>query len=383
MTVLLWCFAVWTGLLILGIWAAAAASIWHFRRRGVVSGLPLLPMTLIKPIRGLDDAMQRSFQSILAADPGKSLQLIIALETVADPAYPVACALRDGHPDRDIEVVLAGPSGGRMGKIHNMIEALPRAKHPIVIFSDADSCVSPALLAQTSDAFRAGCEACFGLPYHPPVPGVGGFLFQIAFNHSYSPTAVLASKLGQLRFCAGAWMAYTKLALERAGGLEQFAHAIADDFAISWRVASLGLRRRLLREPVVVEETGTSAREAFTHIVKWLRIVRSCVPAAYFLTPLLSPGVCAAALWALCAAAGWRPELGLGLFAAAVLSRAATALWLDCGATRRRMSAAAYLAVAFVDLGMLGFWLLGFPSTISWRGTRYRLSWGGTAEVVA
>lgn len=374
----------WSFAVSFGLWAAAAAAILHLRagEGDDAGGGETAPMTLIKPIRGLDDAMRRSFETVFAADPGKRLQVLAAMETAEDPAYGLVCRLQREHPDRDLEIVLAGPSGGRMGKIHNMIMALPRAKHPYVVFSDADCCVSEALVRETSAAFSAGADAAFALPYHPPAPGLGGFLFQVAFNHGFSPAVVLAAKLGQLRMAAGAWMGYTKSALERAGGLEQFEREIADDFAISWRVSGMGMRRVLLRAPVIVEETGTSAAEALPHVVKWLRIIRSCVPAAYAALPLGLPAAAAAAAWVLAALYGRPAGLAEAALAAALVTRFSTSLLVDVLGRRRAMSWPSYLALSLLDFGTLGLWLAGFGSTIRWRGTRYRLSWGGRAEVV-
>src|SRR5262249_30279640 len=155
------------------------------------------------------------------------------------------------------------------------------AKHPWIIFSDADALVSPRLLAQTSAAFAAGCDAVFALPYHPPAPGLGGYFFQVALNHSFGVAAALSYYLGAFHFCSGAWMAYTRAALERVGGIEQFAHAIADDFAIGESVMRLGGRKRFLREYVVVRETGAGAADAFAHLVKWSAIIHSCLPGLY------------------------------------------------------------------------------------------------------
>ncbi|MDE2510347.1 MAG: glycosyltransferase, partial [Elusimicrobia bacterium] len=162
-------------------------------------------MTLIKPVKGLDDDMEEGFRSIVEADPSKSLQILIALETAEDPAYPFARAFADAHPDRDVEVVLTGPSGPRMGKIHNMIEAFPRARHDRVLFSDADVRITAALLSDTARAFDAGADAVYAMPYHAFVPGPGGWLFLVAFNYSFCVPVALSYRLGKLRSFAGAW----------------------------------------------------------------------------------------------------------------------------------------------------------------------------------
>lgn len=371
----------WTTLLLVGVVSAAAAL--AARARGDESlSAPALPITVIKPIRGLDDALEKSFASIFDADSERSLQVVVAMESPADPAWPVVERLIRENPGRDVELIATGSSGPRMGKIHNMIEALARAKHERVVFSDADCSITRGLLVETRRAFADGCEAVFSLPYHPPTSGLGGLLFQIAFNHSFAPGVALAAALGHMRFCAGAWMGYTKPALERAGGLEQFSHAIADDIAISGKVTATGAKTRLLAARVLVEESGTSLGETVEHLAKWSAIMRACLPGPYAALPLLSPGLCAGALWALCEVGRTHIPLGRGLFWAAIGARAGTSFAIDALSSPRLLPLPAYLGLGLVDFGTFAFWLTGFRSTIRWRGKRYRLSLGGRAEVV-
>ncbi|MBI3552111.1 MAG: glycosyltransferase [Elusimicrobia bacterium] len=364
------------------LWASLAASLLHFRRRPSAGAGPLLPMTLIKPVRGLDDGMRENFESIAASDPGRSLQIIIAIESPDDPAAAVARGFCASHPDRDIVVLYTGPAGERMGKVHNMIEAEKKAKHPRLIFSDADTTTTEALLRETSQAFAEGFEAVFGLPYHVPASGSGGWMFRVAFNHTFCVGAALSYYAGQFRFCAGAWMAYTKDALDRAGGLEPLAHAIADDFAISSRVRALGARQLLLRELVPVSETGTGLFEAFWHLCKWCSIIRWSLPALYAVIPLFNMGVIAALLLVLCERSGDGVRLGRGLFAAAAGSRILVGFLQDRLVARVRPPWWDYPSLAFVDIGGLLFWPFGLRRRILWRGVRYRLSEGGIAEVV-
>jgi len=370
------------GIMIAVIYASVAVSVFHFRRVHAGPDEPLLPMTLIKPVRGLDDGMRENFEAIVESDPGKTLQVIIAIESDADPAAPVAHGFAAAHPDRDILVLYTGPARGRMGKAHNMIEALSNARHARVIFSDADIRTTPGLLRGTSRAFRGGYELVLGLPYHVYVPGLGGWMFRVAFNHQFSVAAALSHYLGLFRFAAGAWMAYTREVLERAGGLEPFARHIADDFAISDKVRRIGGRRYLLHELVPVSETGTTLSEAFWHLVKWCRIVHSTLPGVYFGLALLNPGLVAFSLWLLCEASQDRPWLGRGLLAAFLTSRSLAAFLQDRLAARVRLPLWEYASLIVIDLGYLLFWAFGLRRRIAWRGVRYRLHSGGIAEVL-
>ena len=370
------------GLMILGLYATLAASVYHFRRDHAGPDQPLLPMTLIKPVRGLDDGMRENFEAIAESDPEKALQVIIALESDADPAAAVARGFAASHPDRDILVLYTGPARGRTGKAHNMIEALSKAKHARVIFSDADIRTTRGLLRGTSRAFRDGCEAVFGLPYHVYVPDLGGWMFRVAFNHNFSVAAALSHYLGLFHFASGAWMAYTREVLERAGGLEPFARHISDDFIISDKVRRMGARQYLLHELVPVSETGTTLSEAFWHLVKWCRILHSSLPGIYFSLALLNPGLVAVSLWLLCEVSHDRPWLGRGLLAAFLISRSLTAFLQDRLAARVRLPLWEYPSLIVIDLGYLLFWTFGLRRRIVWRGVRYRLHSGGIAEVL-
>jgi ceramide glucosyltransferase len=365
-------------LLSAGLWACLRATQRHFR--GAPAQACGTPMTLIRPVRGLDDAMPAAFESLVEADPRGVLQIVIALEDADDPAYGAARAFADAHPDRDVEVVLTGPPRGRMGKIHNMIEALPRAKNDRVLFSDADVRVTRALLADAARAFAAGADAVYGMPVHEAAPGLGGWWLLVAFNHAYGLPAALSARLGLLRSYAGAFCGFTRGALARVGGLEPFSHAIAEDLSLGLAGLRAGLRQELLREPCRLSETGTGAAAVLAHLVKWGRVIFWTWPAVWLLAPLGSPVLAALAAAGWAAARGEPLALPLAALAAAAASRALVGFLQDrfFGV---RAAAWKYPSLALADLGALVLVPLGLRPTAVWRGTRYRLRLGGRAEV--
>lgn len=363
------------------LWACLAASLRRFR--GAAPGPARRPMTLIKAVKGLDDAMEASFRSIAEADPLRTLQWLIALESAEDPAYAVAKAFAAAHPDRDIAVLVTGPAGGRMGKAHNMIVAYPAARHPVVVFSDADVCITPALLAETARAFDEGADAAFALPYHADAPGLGGWLYMLAFNHTFCVPAALGHATGQFRSFAGAWMAYTKEALARAGGVELAAHAIADDWALGSAVRAAGARLELLREPVFVRESATDAASVSRKLAKWSSIVCWSVPAAWLLAPLLDPVLLGLAAVAAGLGDGHPARLPAAALAAALVTRMLVGLVQDRLVGRLSKPLWFYLSLSLADLAAMLFWPLGLRRVVDWRGRRYRLSLGGRCEVVA
>jgi ceramide glucosyltransferase len=365
-----------------GLWACLAASVRLFRR-GERPAPALEPMSLIKPLKGLDEGLEALLDSIAASDPEGKVQVVFAVESESDPAHSAAQSFAARHPRRDTVVAVTGPSRGRMGKAHNMIEALPRARHGRVVFSDSDVETTPELLAETSRAFGEGYEAVFAVPRQKRGPRVQDVLFEIAMNHSFALTAPLGWRFVGFSHCAGAWMGYTRPLLERLGGLEPIAHQIADDFALSQRAARAGARGTLLAAPVIVAESDATALETLRHLVKWSRIIRWSLPVFYVALPLLNIAFMSAAALALAYAGGGPARLAWGAAGAAFLSRGAVALLHDRLVGEGALPWPWYAALAFTDVGALAFWLAGFRREIRWRGVRYRLSWGGRAEVLA
>ncbi|HVC09432.1 MAG TPA: glycosyltransferase [Elusimicrobiota bacterium] len=374
---------VWTLILIAALWACVTAT-WIYFRLSPTPPLEteILPMTVVKPVRGLDEAMLPGLEALVRADPQSRLQILVAMESAEDPAYTACRDFAAAHPGRDIDIIISGPARGRMGKIHNMIAALPRAKHPRVIFSDADTIALPEVLAETSAAFARGFDAIYAIPYHLKTDDLSGYLMQIAFGHGFSVAVALGYYLRRFNFYAGAWMAYTTDLLGKIGGLEPFARVIADDYAVGDAASKAGSRKYLLHSRIGVQESDRTLKESLRHLAKWSAIIRSSLPGVYALLPLFDGVLTAAAVLALDIFSKRPAAPALCLLAAAAGSRALAGVIQDLALRENLMPWHAYAGLPLVDFLNIFLWPFGFRSTILWRGTRYRLSSGGKAEVL-
>ena len=374
---------IWTLFLIAALWACVAAT-WAYFRLSPTPPLEaeLLPMTVIKPVRGLDDAMLPGLEALVRADPDGHLQILIAMESAEDPAYAACRKFAADYPKRDIGIIISGPARGRMGKIHNMISALPRAKHPRIIFSDADTIALPEVLAETSCAFGRGFDAIYAIPCHLKTDNLSGYLMQIAFGHGFSVAVALGYHLKRFHFYAGAWMAYSKDLLGKIGGLEPFAHVIADDYALGAAASKAGSRKYLLHTRIGVLESDRTLKESLRHLAKWSAIIRSCLPGVYALLPLFDGMLAAAAVLALDIFSKRPTAPALCLLAATAGSRALAGVIQDIALRESLMPWHAYAGLPLADFLNIFLWPFGFRSKILWRGTRYRLSSGGKAEVL-
>ncbi len=360
-------------------WIDLRAALAHFR--GAATGPCRTPMTLIRPVRGLDDALAENLSSLAEADPRKTLQIIVAMESSDDPAHPVVEAFRAAHPDRDILLLLTGPAGRRTGVMHNKIEALKKAKHPFVLFSDADAAVSRGLLAEAERAFLAGAPAVCAAAFHAAPRREGDWWFLIVHNHGYSASAASRYRDGGPPNCFGTFMGFTRETLERAGGLESFSRCLADDAVLGVAIHRLGLRQELLRAPVFVREHGSSVSAAFTRLARWAALAFWASPFAWLMSVFLNASVLA------CAAGGFALAQGRGLGAAAaalafaLFTRVAVAAVQD-RALAYRLPLTGYARLLFADAALIAAWPFAVRRTYDFRGRRYRLGFGWRLEAV-
>lgn len=357
-----------------GQWLGLRAALAHFQ--GGAPGPCRLPMTVIRPVRGLDDGFEDGLRALADADPAGVLQIIVAMEDPEDPAYAAVEAFRAAHPGRDIHALVAGPAGARMGHMHNKIAALARAKHRFILFSDADALVSPALLADAERAFREGADAVSAAAFHAAPRREGDWWFLIAHNHCFSASAAARYRAGGGCFNSGVFMGFTRETIERLGGLEAFADSVADDVALGTAALRLGARQQLLRVPVFVRESGSSVGAAFSRWARWGAISFWMNPAVWLMSALLNPVLLAGAAAGAAAAGGGGLAAAGAALAFALLTRAGVAALQD-RALAYRLPPLGYARLLLADAALLAAWPLALRRTYAWRGRRYRLSLGG------
>lgn len=365
----------------LGALAALWSAVAYFRRD--FRDGPVVPMSVIKPIRGPEEGLAENLEALIEADREKALEILLVLESAEDPAYPTAAMVAARHAGRDIRVVLSGPSGNRMGKAHNMIEGFKRARHPIVIFSDADVLADRGVLVETSRAFQAGADAACAPPDGTGRKGFTDTIIGLCFNHFFAGYLPLLRRLGLAWPFAGGWMAFRRDLLDRMGGLERFSRCAADDYSLGLAARRSGASLALLPRLVRVREGGGTFPELVRHLLKWAKVVRFTLPVPYALAPLKSPVLLSSLLVLLAWRNGWELFGPLALAAWTALLRSAGAWLQDRFTAADRFPFWAYPALPVADLASMLFWFGAlFSRTLSWRGKRYRLHYGGRVEAL-
>lgn len=277
------------GLLALSVAYAvlAIACVLVFRRRvraATVVAVEQPPVTILKPLCGLEDGLADNLRSFCRQDYGR-FQVVFGVRDADDPAIAVAEAIIAEFPDRDISLVVNGRTIGRNLKVSNLANMFPSARHDILVIADSDMRVREDYLKAVVAPFvrnEVGAATC--LYSGSGRDGLASRLGAMFINDWFLPSALIPATLGKLAFCFGATMAVRRDVLEAIGGFEALAGFLADDYKLGRLVAERRCSIELVPyivENVIAEESLASL---FNHEIRWARTIRSVQPYGYFLS---------------------------------------------------------------------------------------------------
>jgi ceramide glucosyltransferase len=285
----------------------------------------LPPVTILKPVCGAEPLLEEAIASF-CCQRYPSFQMVIGAQDEADPALDAARRVKARFPEADITIIVDPARRGANGKIANLMNMLPYAKHDMLVIADSDLHVAPDYLAQlAAELQRPGTGLVTTLPAaEPAAPGIAAALGATHLTHCFLPSALIGATLGR-QDCLGGTMALRRDTLERSGGLAALVDHLADDNVLGANVRTLGLAVRIAKTLPVVTVQERTLGALWQHELRWARTIGSVAPLSLAGCVLQYP-----IFWALLALlAGGAPLWAAALFATAWAARAATLLGID------------------------------------------------------
>jgi len=347
------------------LFAAVAAR--RFAARPELAPANLPPVTILKPLRGVEPELYAHLAGFCRQDYPQPVQIVFGVADAADPAVAVVHRLIADFPACDIALVVNARRHGANAKVSNLINMRSAARHEILVVSDSDIAVAPDYLRQVIGPLaRPGVGLVTCLYRGVAGAGLWSQLSAMAIDYHFLPNVLAGLSLGMAAPCFGSTIALSAATLKAIGGFEAVADQLADDYALGDLVRRAGLAVVIPHLTVTHVCTEPTARDLIRHELRWARTIRSLDPAGFAglaithalplaLLGLLLGGISPAALTVL-AALACRFALALELDSAFALR--GRHLWL--------------LPVRDV-LSFVIFLVSFFGRDIEWRGRRYGL----------
>ena len=317
--------------------------------------------------------MYESFRSYCLQDYGE-YQIVFGVSDANDPAVALVEKLTSEFPERNIQLMVCPEILGTNVKVSNLLQMARVARYDHLLVSDSDIRV-PAdylrrVLAPFSDT-NVGMVTC--LYRGVASPTLGSRLESIGTSTDFCPAVLAARQLQGVRFGLGSTLAFTRKALDAAGGFEPLLDYLADDYELGARIAQAGFEVRV--SEVVVDHflPGYTMREFLDHQLRWARAIRDSRRWGYAGLVVTFPLVWAAFAVLFSAGASW----SWILLAATVLMRAAVALTAGKTILQDPQLKRDFWLIPLRDVFALAIWVASFAGhKILWRGIEFELKDG-------
>jgi ceramide glucosyltransferase len=243
------------------------------------------PVTIFKPLKGLDEELEQNLRSFFELDYS-SYQLLFCVADNDDPAIEVVERLKREFPDQDAQLIIGCPAFGLNPKVESLAAMDRHRKHDVIVISDSNVRVRPAYLRET---------VCYVAE-----PGVGLVINLFAGVGEVHASAVLenlqlngfiAAGIAGAALCrttcvVGKSMVMPVRALEAIGGFAAVRNVLAEDQAIGIRVRQAGYSIRLSHHVVENVNCHRSFKWFLNRHSRWYKIRRQMALPAFVVEPV-------------------------------------------------------------------------------------------------
>lgn len=342
------------------------------RRENSQAGLNLPPVSILKPLKGVDPQIYENFRSHCDQDYPADYEILFGVSEVDDPAIQTVRRLQSEFPQRNIQLVFCSERLGVNVKVSNLAQMLRVARYDCLVVNDSDIRVEPGYLrraaAPLNDAdigmvtclYRGSAAATFG-----------SVLEALGIATDFCPSVLVARTVeGGVHFGLGSTLAFRRLDLEVIGGFESLLDYLADDYELGKRIGDLG--RRVVLSEMVVETylPPYTVTQFLQHQLRWARGVRDSRRWGY-----VGLVVTFGLPWALLSALlHWHDAWAWSLFVLVALLRLAVAFVVGRKILGDRHVSGWLPLVPVRDLLALAIWAASFlGNTVDWRGDTFTL----------
>jgi ceramide glucosyltransferase len=343
------------------------------RSRGRPAPGPEPPISVLKPLRGIDRDALANFASFCDQDYG-SWEILFGAEDEDEPGLAAARQVARDHPEVDIRFIVERGASGANPKVRTVGNLAHYAKYPLLLISDSDIHVGPTHLRRMVEPLRDPSIGVVTCLYRTHAEGLLGRIDALSLSTEFLPGAVVARKLEGMSFAMGAAILIRREVLDAIGGFAALEDCLADDYLLGKLPHETGHRVELARD-VVDHRLGTRTfRDLRARQNRWNLGIRTSRPWGYA-GLAFTQGTAAAFLFLL---ANGGSALGWSVAAATLAVRLAVAWFLSVQCLDDRTVFRDLWLVPVRDLLGTALWLTSFfGNTVVWRGRRLRVGAGG------
>jgi ceramide glucosyltransferase len=240
------------------------------------------PVSILKPVRGLDPDAYENFVSFCRQDY-PDYELIFCVTDQTDASVPVIQKLMREFPERNIRLLYSAGHTAINDKVAKLRLMEKEALYEYLVINDSDVRVDSEYLCTVIDPFRdptVGGVTCFYVSSRE-----GSFvekLQTIGMISDFYAGVLVAWQLDGVHFALGPTMVSTKQRVRDFGGFQVLENRPADDLLFGRLIAEQGVEVRLLPYTVETVPDFQGVGELLAKRLRWMTVMRAMRPWGHF-----------------------------------------------------------------------------------------------------
>jgi ceramide glucosyltransferase len=326
------------------------------------------PVSILKPVRGLDPDVYENFASFCVQDYPE-YEIVFCVGDRTDPVLRVIEQIIHDVPACKIRVLFGSGRVATNDKVAKLARLTSEARYEHLVINESDVRAEPGYLrtvvAPLSDP-SIGAVTCFYAPIEEKT--LVQHLQSAGMLSDFYAGLLVAWQLDGVKFALGPTIATTRTRLAGFGGYQAIENRPADDLLVGRLIAEQGYEVKLLSYSVLTVADYDSMRDLFNKRLRWIVVMRHMRPWGH-LGLIFTLGL----PWAL-AAVAVQPTLAVagGYLGTYFVLRSAMTWLVGRWGLKHRVSWEKYALIPLWDAMATLIWLVSFTrSTIMWRGYKY------------
>jgi ceramide glucosyltransferase len=239
------------------------------------------PVSILKPLKGQEPEAYENLASFCRQDYPE-YEILFGVDDARDSAIPVVERIIRDFPEVPIRLVIGRAEHATNNKVAKLCRLVPEARHELLAVSDADTRVQPDYLRRVVAPFRdPSVGAVTSLYRGMTVRSLWSEIEALNLTTDWLASTLVARKLEGVKFALGATIAVTRTRLAEIGGFEALADCATDDYDLGKRIATRGYHVELISCSVQTLCASATARQFFSHQLRWGVFIRHCRPWGY------------------------------------------------------------------------------------------------------
>lgn len=310
-------FLIWFAAIALLVQLASIAFVIIVKRRQrkPESGLlPRPPVTLIRPICGLENNLERCLASSFHLD-WPAYEILFCVARADDPAASVVRRLMAEHPYVPARLLVGEDVFSANPKLNNVVKGWRSARHDWIVMTDSN-----VLMPRDNiETMMGRWDDQTGLVCSPPAgtePENFGAFLESAWLDSFQARWQLFADACGFGFAQGKSMLFNRQLIARLGGFERLGDEVAEDAAATLLIRHASLKVRLVQKPFPQPLGQRQVKAVWKRQLRWARLRRASFP-LYFLPEILTGATLPVAAVIALAATGMLPVVAPPVYLAA------------------------------------------------------------------